>query len=105
MSIKQLEALFGATIKFVPELSSNAFSIYAVVAVGNPVPLFDVVVSNLTGEVKICFPDTVEVEIDVKAKLKSDITDNGVTSRPSSDSVKQIIYPRIIRLLADKMTA
>src|SRR3954469_554039 len=100
----QVEALFGAAIKFVPDLSNDLYSIYTVSADQNRY-LFDVVVNNLTQEIKVCFADMTEVEIDSKVRMKTIITLEGATSRPSSDSVKSIIYPRIIGLLADKMTA
>jgi hypothetical protein len=104
MQAMQVEKLFGATIKFVPDLSNDAFSIYAVTTTKGTY-LFDVVVNNLTQDLKVCFPDMTEVEIPGKVKMKTNMTVEGVTSRPSSDSVKILIYPRIIGLLADKLVA
>ena len=102
MSVQTIEKLFGATIKFVPELSNEVNSLYAVKAGDKHV--FDVVVNNLTQEVTVSFPDMTQVEIDAKVKMTQSLTEAGVTSRPSSDSVKTIIYPRIISLLNDKLT-
>lgn len=107
MSTAQLEAMFGASIKFVPPLSTKTFSLYVVKASGNRY-LFDVVVNNLTREIKVVFPDTTEVELDVKVQMKKvgelETLPPQPVYRPSSSSVKSIIYPRIIGLLADKMT-
>lgn len=96
MSAIQAEQLFGAKIKFVPEISNDAYCIYAVSTLSGDF-IFDVVVSNLTGKIKISFPDLVYADLDVKAATK-----NG---RISSDSVKSLIYPRIISILAKKMAA
>lgn len=96
----KVEQLFGASIKYMPGLSNAVNSIYAVSSTANHF-LFDVMVNNLTGEMKVLFADTTEVEIDAQAKLKADMSDEGVTSRPSSDSVKRIIYPRIITLISN----
>ncbi len=102
MSVKMIEKLFGATIKFVPELSNEVNSLYAVTAGANHV--FDVVVNNLTHDIKIVFADATECEIlDAKVKTKPVVTEDGVSSRPSSDSVKSIIYPRIIWTLSQKL--
>ena len=101
MKVK-VEQLFGASIKFLPGFANEAASLYAVATLKGK-HLFDVVVNNLTGDVKVVFPDTTEIELSAKAKMRSDLTANGVTSRPSSDSVKTIIYPRIIEILADRM--
>jgi hypothetical protein len=107
MSLAQLEVMFGASIKFVPELSNEVFSLYAVKASGNR-HLFDVVVNNLTREIKVVFADMTEVELDVKVQMKlageKETFPPQPVYRPSSSSVKSIIYPRIISLLADKLT-
>ncbi len=103
MSVQTIEKLFGASIKFVKELSNEVTSFYTVKAHGDK-HVFDVLVNNLTQEIKVVFADTTEVEIDAKVKMTQSLTESGVTSRPSSDSVKTIIYPRIIGLLNDKLT-
>lgn len=103
MSVQSVETLFGAAIKFIPDLSNDAFSIYAVTAYGGK-HVFDVVVNNLTRDMKICFADTTEIELDKKVAMRVTIDENGSTSRPSATSVKSIIYPRIIGLLVDKMS-
>lgn len=96
-----IEKLFGASIKFVPDLSNEVNSIYVVMA--GTAHVFDVVVNNLTQEIKIVFGDLTEVEIDAKVKMKPVMTEDGVGSRPSSDSVKVAVYPRIIPLLVAKL--
>jgi len=98
--MNKLEAVFGARVKYEPLFSDDAGSVYSVTSTNGKI-LFDAVVNNLTQEVKVCFPDMTEVELNAKVKTKSIVTPDGVTSRPSSDSVKSVIYPRIINLLAD----
>jgi hypothetical protein len=100
------EQLFGATIKFDAVVSNSVVSVYAVKTNSGKF-LFDAVVNNLTQEIKVCWPDTTEVELGVKAKMKmvgeKETFPPQPVYRPSSDYVKSIIYPRIIGLLADKL--
>lgn len=97
----KVEQLFGASVKFEASVSNADVSIYAVKAQPSGKFLFDAVVNNHTGEIKASFPNGTEIEIDAKVKMKAMLLDSGVTSRPSSDSVKSIIYPRLISLLAE----
>lgn len=102
MQLAMVEKMFGAKIKFLPGSDSDVVSLYAVSTLKGRL-LFDVVVNNLTQDVKVVFPDTTEIELPQKVRMTTSVDASGVTSRPSADSVKSIIYPQIIEILADRL--
>jgi len=100
-NISRVEGVMGVKVNFNPELSQDGvMSIYTATTKTGKY-LFDVKVDHSTQEISILYPDTTEVLTKGKVVMRTDVTMEGVTTRPSSVSVKSYIYPRMARFLAD----
>lgn len=99
--IERIEAVMGLSIKYNADLSKDGmYSIYSV-ATDNNKFLFDVRVDHDTKSIVIIYPDTTEAVTSGRAAMKTFLTESGVTYRPSADSVKVYLYPRLARFIAD----
>ena len=100
-NILRIEDVMGIKLRFNAELSNDGvMSIYTVTTLAGKY-LFDVKVDHNSQEISILYPDTTEVLTKGKAVMRTDVTMEGVTTRPSSDSVKVYIYPRAARFISD----
>lgn len=99
--IERIEAVMGMNIRYSAELSKDGvYSMYTITTEENKF-LFDVKVDHDTKIISIIYPDTTEAITAGKAVMKSIITIEGATYRPSADSVKVFLYPRLAKFIAD----
>ena len=99
-NMKQLEEATGIKIRYNAEVSASAYSIYTVTTTDSDKHLFDVLVDS-KDMMTVVYPDALtQFETGHKAVIRTEVTENGVSRRVSSDGIRAYVYPRAARFLA-----